>query len=243
MLEIFSTVLIGSRQKNDDRALVNNSVINDGSSVHDKLEFGVIGVFDGVGGYPNGGLAAEITAETLMKLNSKNVNEEDIKKVILQAESKIFVTQINNPSCHKMSTTAAGIYFCDNKALVFNVGDSAVYRYRKPFISLLTKEHTVAHMNRELGLSVNQRDENTLTRSIGSGYSEPDIQQINIFKDDLFIICSDGISKYISDEEFEDIIEKMVDIEKAGEKMIQRALANGSKDNLSIILGRSIQNE
>lgn len=243
MVEIYSKVLIGKRPKNDDRTLVNDKIINDGQNIYTKSGCGIIAVFDGVGGNPNGGLAAEITAKNLICLNTKDIDEGEINKAILHAENEMFSNRLHNPSCYRMSTTAAGVWFNEHRGYIFNIGDSAVYRYRKPFLSLLTKEHTIAQMKKELGLPVTRKDENTLTRSIGSGYSKPDIQEISLYEDDIFLICSDGVSKYISDNELQELIETKSDIVELGNCIIQKALDNDSTDNLSIIVGRSIRNE
>lgn len=238
MFEIFAKSLTGFREKNDDRALVGKSVINTEDDFYTKMipPF-TVAVFDGVGGCAHGDIAAEIAAITFAE--SEPGSEADIGKAVICAQYRILAKQSEGQAYSGMSTTVAGLVMKadSDSAILFNVGDSCVLRYRAPYLSRLNEEHTVASINKALHLPVTLSDENTLTRSLGSRYYEPDIREFKILSDDIYIICSDGIAKYISDTEIENALQD-VSLQNIAKKLICKALNNGSKDNLTLIIIR-----
>ena len=236
MFEIFAKSLTGFRDKNDDRALVGKYIINTEDDFYTKMipPF-TVAVFDGVGGYAHGDVAAEIAANAFSE--SAPGSEEDIGKASCCARDRIFEKQLEGQAYSKMSTTATGLVIKEDKAILFNIGDSCVFRYRAPYVSRLNKEHTIAAINRALGLPVSLSDENTLTRTLGSCYYEPDILELKILDADLYIVCSDGIAKYVSDSDIENAIND-APLQDIAKKLICKALNNGSKDNLTLIIIR-----
>lgn len=236
MFEIFAKSLTGFREKNDDRALVGKSVINTEDDFYTKMipPF-TVAVFDGVGGCAHGDIAAEIAANTFAE--SEPGSEADIGKAVICAQYRILAKQSEGQAYSGMSTTVTGLVMKADRAIMFNTGDSSVLLYRAPYLSRLNAEHTVASINKALHLPVTLSDENTLTRSLGSRYYEPDIREFKILSDDIYIICSDGIAKYISDTEIENALHD-APLQDIGRKLICKALNNGSKDNLTLIIIR-----
>lgn len=234
MFEIFAKSLTGFREKNDDRALVGKSVINTEDDFYTKMvpPF-TVAVFDGVGGCAHGDIAAEIAANTF----AESEPGSEIGKAVFRAQQRILSKQLEGQAYSGMSTTAAGLVMKADRAIMFNTGDSCVLLYRAPYLSRLNAEHTVASINKALHLPVTLSDENTLTRSLGSRYYEPDIREFKILSDDIYIVCSDGIAKYISDTEIENAL-LGAPLQDIGRKLICKALNNGSKDNLTLIIIR-----
>lgn len=226
---------------NDDRALVNRHVVPCG--YYEENSNSVLAVVcDGVGGEAYGDVAAEIAVTNFSKLPDDEITSELISKAIETSNSLILEAQGKNRAQSRMASTIAGIYLDDKGFIAFNVGDSRVIRYRKPYIAQLSTDHTLVEDLKELGLEPKPGQEHVITRYLGGRTATPYIAdgQGQVISGDIFIICSDGISDVITDIEFEDILSGFHSAEELCRQLIEVAISRSSKDNMSVIIIESV---
>lgn len=246
MFEVSCLNLCGNGKKiNDDRAVVNNRVVLN-NSYSDKCDsLCLAAVCDGVGGEKAGYKAAQIAAQSLAVLFDNEPNIETIQATLAVADFIMENISNSNYKYRGMSTTASGIFINAQTAILFNIGDSRVYRYRDPFISQLTIDDTVYEENREIGLPVTENQKHILTKYLGGSGLHPSITDISerFFNHDIYIVCSDGIYDYIDECEMENILHNNEELEVVCKKITEEAQKNNSLDDMSIICVRRIDDE
>jgi len=130
-----------------------------------------------------------------------------------------------------MGTTAA-ILMCGTDSLdIFNVGDSRIYRFRGKKITQLSYDHVEAS---------DYAGKSPLTQCLGIHESEfllePHIVEDVYKKNDIYLLCSDGITDMISDKELENVFQKRMNIPETAQTLMDRALKNGGVDNITVIV-------
>lgn len=237
------------RKTNEDSMLCNGEIINfrdhyessETISVEVQDDAVCFSVADGMGGHEAGEIASRLTLEKLSEQVKKNgvylLNEtEMLKSVIEKIHAEI--TEFGNTSGKKgMGTTLSGAIFNENKFIVFNVGDSRLYIFRDGYLAQKTRDHSLAE---QMGGSV---PKNYITSSIGGGISRITIDLFDLTgkvkKDDLILICSDGLTDIDMDkhyDEIESLIQNNIkDLKKLNSELLAFSLSNGSSDNVSII--------
>lgn len=239
--EIACTVDKGvHHEKNDDRAMVNGTIINE-SSYEGINENNVLAIVcDGVGGENFGNEAAEIVTQVFA--DAKITVRKDIEDTLKLANEKVKEKQKADFMHGQMSTTIAGVYLDKEDAIVFNIGDSSVFRYRSPYMSKLSEDHTLIAELKSLGLPHKRRDEHCITRCLGSDSAIPTIYETFVFERDILLICSDGITDGMDIDTLEDMFLENENqaLSVVCEKLINTAVKNGTTDNMSVILIRKV---
>lgn len=239
-----TTTDMGICQKNDDRVMVNGETMAAGV-MEGIVETAVIAtVCDGVGGYPFGDEAAEITSRVFAGLYGMPLTQSSIEDAVSDANASVLAMQGKDRGHENMSSTVAGIYINNGDFIAFNVGDSKVFRQRDSYLSQLSVDHTFLQESLDLGLFENkseipEKDRHKITRCIGDRTRcQPSftVGKNRVFEGDLFLICSDGLSDVVSNDAIENILSEQIDLSHRCKKLFQAALQNGSRDNISIIL-------
>jgi protein phosphatase len=126
-----------------------------------------------------------------------------------------------------------------------HVGDSRLYLYRAGKLTQLTRDHTVAQSLADAGeISVEQiathRQRHVLTSAIGgnAGMVQADILRARLLNDDRLLLCSDGLTDLISDERIERVLEKTENSQRACDQLVDLALHEGGRDNVTVIVAR-----
>jgi len=172
------------------------------------------------------------------------VDEEAVREIFYEANRRVVEAQSKDSYHRKMCTTAAGVIISKSDFISFNMGDSKVYRFRPPFIMQLSKDHSNFGELIEAGI-INSKDEiseearQTITRYIGSMQAfEPEIKvgQGRVAYQDIFLVCSDGLSDVVTEIEMEEILSKDISLQDMCRELRERAVKNQSIDNISIIL-------
>lgn len=199
-------------------------------------------VADGVGGLKAGGIASYMAVETLRETYYRN-NEDDIeyslRLAIEEANRRVYKLSQQNPEYRGMATTCTSLIFRDGIVAFGHVGDSRAYIIRRGRLELLTEDHTL--VNRLLKESLIKEEEavdhphrNVITRALGLEEEIlVDTGMIELQKDDLFLLCTDGLYSLVDDDEIERVI-AMKPIREAAEELISIAKERGSKDNITI---------
>ena len=243
MIRYAAVTDIGVCDKNDDRILVDGSILSSGY-VNGTVDTSILAVLcDGVGGYQHGDEAANITVKVFTALADIPVTQDIINSTINEANNIVVAKQKTDISYRKMATTIAGIFIQNYDYMIFNIGDSKIYRYRNPYLLQLSVDHTSHQEALNLGLidaiDMENKNNHAITRCIGSDkFCQPNIQTgINrIINSDIFLICSDGLSDVVNIEVLEDTLSQPINLSRKCKMLLELANENKSLDNISIIL-------
>jgi PPM family protein phosphatase len=204
-------------------------------------------VADGMGGHAVGELASKIATDTLphtfFKVNDSPV-EKALRAAILEANQNINRRGTQNRDFQRMGTTCTSLVLCDEGAWVGHVGDSRAYRIRRDRVDQLTFDHSLQWELRRRGrLSAEdttlQKHSNVITRSLGP---EPEVEvdlegPFPVHPDDVFVLCSDGLTAHVSDGEIAAIAHDL----KPGDAcrlLVHLANLRGGTDNCTVIVVR-----
>ena len=133
------------------------------------------------------------------------------------------------------------MYIKGGKAYIANVGDSRVYLYRNGELVQLTEDHTYVNTLLNAGIisqeqaAVDER-KNVITKALGAEDTvEPDFFQLEIVKDDILILCTDGLYDEVDERSMKTILEKDISMSDVCAEMVDAANKNGGHDNITII--------
>ena len=159
------------------------------------------------------------------------------------ANEQVFKLSKTNKQYENMGTTLLATTIKNNKIFVAHVGDCRLYGIRNNKIAQMTSDHTYAMDLFKAGIisreeAENSKDSNVLTRALGTEKNvKADALFCDVFKDDIFIMCSDGLSDMVTDDEiFKIASNSNISIEEKVESLIQSANDNGGKDNIAVIV-------
>jgi protein phosphatase len=233
------------REKNEDSFLINE-------------EHMIYAVADGMGGHLGGDFASQLAAKTLEEViialdtdpettlqeggDGVKIGEYQsyLRYAIRLSSKRIFEKAGADMTLRGMGTTMVAILFRNNKAYIANVGDSRAYRVRKDKIVQITKDHSLVAEQIRAGIIGEEdarvhRFKNIITRSVGfQSDVEADID-IRVVRDgDRFILCSDGLSNMLKDEEIRDVVANN-DLGVACKRLIDIANERGGDDNVTVV--------
>lgn len=201
-------------------------------------------VADGMGGYAGGEVASRIAVETMERAFVDNhfvggTNPETAKDgaqlaaSVHMANRAIWNEAVANPTLAGMGTTLCAARFSPRKERVYlaHVGDSRCYRFRDGKLSQVTRDHTL----KEEGVKGPMGHQ--LTRAVGIGAAvEVDMILVEPKLRDLYLLCSDGLTKMVPDAEIEEILRSCSTASVAVEALVNRANQMGGKDNITVIV-------
>ena len=208
-------------------------------------------VADGMGGHRAGDFASRFTVEVLAEevQNSKETHPEQILGNAIQtANERLMEEAAKDSRLEGMGTTLVAATILDHVLYFANVGDSRLYLINKE-IRQLSKDHSmVEEMVRLGGLTEEEAkhhpDKNIITRAMGvKDKVEPDFFEYRLKGGDTILMCSDGLTNMVDDDEIFQIVKSARDIVEAVETLIQRANENGGSDNFGIVLAQPYADE
>lgn len=205
-------------------------------------------IADGMGGYNAGEVASRLALDKL-KTEKEDLHGKSgfalvskLYQVMRDINNEVYEKAKSDYSFEGMGTTLAGIYFSGNgKGYVFNVGDSRVYLLRQKKLEQITHDHSLVaemvehgELTREEAFDHPQK--NMLTRGIGVNENvNGDVFVIDVYTDDVILLCSDGLTDMLHDKEIEEYLQKE-DLEAAADALLSAALEKGGRDNISFII-------
>lgn len=204
---------------------------------------------DGMGGYNGGEIASSLAVESVKNyvksyFASIQLDRESIlnflKETMEYANKVVYEKSREDEALEEMGTTLEICLIYGNKVFIAHIGDSRVYRIRKNFIRKLTTDHSYVEKLVKDGTITREQaythpKKNMLTQALGCSLDiEPEIMVKGFLKDDVLLICSDGLTNMVSENEIYGIIK--TNIEKANEVLVSRANDNGGLDNISVII-------
>ncbi len=218
-------------------------------------------VADGMGGHRAGDVASTIATSEVAEFfktamaeditwpfpfdASKTEEENRLICGIKLANRKIYDRALGSRDLHGMGTTVVGLLFAPKKNQVYvaHVGDSRCYRVRGGGIEQLTRDHSLIneYLQAMPELPSEQRDnlpKNVITRALGMhDHVQVDVRVDAPHPGDVYVLCSDGLSGMVSDQEIADIVSSHPgDLERAVQTLIARANEHGGEDNVTAIV-------
>jgi len=202
-------------------------------------------VADGMGGAKAGEVASALAVEAVENApDSGQPAEEQLAAIVRSANRRIYDLAVADESRRGMGTTLTLVKVHDDEISIAHVGDSRAYRMRDGELSQLTRDHSlVAELERSGQITAEAAEHHPqrsiITRALGP---EPDVEvdtyTLTGRDDDLFLICSDGLTSMISDDEVTSILRSASSLDEAAEALVLAANQSGGKDNITVILFR-----
>jgi protein phosphatase len=215
-------------------------------------ELGLFIVSDGMGGHQGGETASAIAVETIIESVRKAQQKktwdpiETMKRAIETASQAIFNKALAEPRLNGMGTTTTAALFSKNKITLGHVGDSRCYYLRPGALWQATRDHSLVQEKLRAGLITRaqvktDKMKNVITRSVGfEDNVDVEIYQMDASRGSCFLLCSDGLSGLLDDQEICKIAQRDVfeakNPQKAVTDMIAAANANGGDDNITTII-------
>ena len=202
-------------------------------------------VADGMGGARAGEVAARLAAAALEEMSTDALGEEAVTSLIEKANSRIWERSLADPATAGMGTTvtAALVDAAEGTVTIGHVGDSGAYRLRGDSFQQLSTDHSLVAELVQSGVLTPEEAErhpqrSAITRALGTDPAvEVEVQTIPGEIGDLFLLCSDGLSVMLGDDEIAAAIKSAErDPQAAGEALVAAANAHGGEDNITVVL-------
>ncbi|MGM0844550.1 MAG: Stp1/IreP family PP2C-type Ser/Thr phosphatase [Bacillota bacterium] len=227
------------RQHNEDSVGVFNNKDGDCLAV----------VADGMGGHRAGDVASTLTINKLEelwksqeKITTADQAENWLRDKISEINLEVFNHSQSNKECEGMGTTVVAAICTKNFATVVNIGDSRGYILNESGFSQLTEDHSLVNELVRSG-EISKEDaehhprKNVLLRALGTDEKvEMDTRTIIFEEDDILLLCSDGLSNKVSEDEMKDILSGSDELDEAGKQFITLANENGGEDNITLAI-------
>jgi len=206
---------------------------------------GLFLVADGVGGRLGGAVASQIVVDVFSKVFSQR-HQEDLRRVVESTielcNQKIYEDARSNPELDGMATTIAMLAVEGKRAIVAHVGDSRVYRYDRKGLICLTEDHSEVGEALRAGLitaaqAAQHPRRNVISRALGAELEvEPDFREIEIDDRTSFVLCSDGVTRHVTDQEIARLMKNGQRPETICERLKQLCYQGGAEDNLTAVV-------
>jgi len=227
-------------------------------------QLGLAVLADGMGGYKAGEVASAIAVNLIMeeiRQGAAQIGRSEIddatgfcketlllKDAIEQANTTIHQTAKSQPQCKGMGTTVVSVLFYDDRMTVGHVGDSRLYRLRGDVFEQITVDHSLLQELVDKGFYTPEQardslNKNLVTRAVGVDADvKPDLQEEPVEPGDTFVLCSDGLSDLVADDDIHSTLKEYGNnLEEAASVLVNMANENGGKDNISVILARALK--
>ncbi|HEY7613600.1 MAG TPA: protein phosphatase 2C domain-containing protein [Gemmatimonadales bacterium] len=215
-------------------------------------------VADGVGGAARGETASRLALTAVTKYVTRSMrcyygaSDSDqefydaLKEGAEQCHAELRRLGEEDLDYSGMATTLTLYLGVWPRAYLLQVGDSRCYLLRDGELSQITRDQTMAQEMVDLGVMKREevagtRFEHTLTSSIGGRHTEPKVTRVDMSWGHVLLLCSDGLTRHVSDERIRDVLRSMTSAKQATETLLQEALDGGGTDNITIVVGRAVQ--
>ncbi len=222
---------------------------------------GLVVLADGMGGHRGGEIASSMTVDTVIgelqqhlpEIETGSIDDASgfsmesicIQDAVVAANELVYKTAEANPEHKGMGTTIVVLQFYNNSFSLAHIGDSRCYRLRNDKFEQITKDHSLLQELIDRGFYTpeearNSMNKNLVTRALGiDPIVMPDIQEDIVLKNDIYLLCSDGLTDLVEDKDIYLTIKQFsANLEEAAKQLITKANQNGGKDNISVMLCR-----
>jgi serine/threonine protein phosphatase PrpC len=216
-----------------------------------SVEHGVFVVCDGMGGAAAGEIASSIAVdEVLTRLSSSDRNGAPLpqlaEEAICAANDAIFSRAQRNYKLSGMGTTLVALVVEEHRVWVLNIGDSRCYRLRGGQLEQLTLDHSLVEEQVRLGRmshaeALRSPLRNMITRALGTqSRVTPDCFEMQAERGDLFLLCSDGLTRELADPAIRSILAVELPLEDRCSRLVEAAKKAGGHDNITCILVQAV---
>jgi serine/threonine protein phosphatase PrpC len=231
-----------------DRGLSEKRPLNEDSFLADPQRR-IFAVADGVGGAQAGEVASQTAMEVLdeaFRHQEKDADIEDLMEIAIQrANNSIYRMAQEHPKLSMMATTVVALHLDGRRATIGHVGDSRLYRLTPDGqLHRETRDHSIVEEEVRAGRmtkeqAANHPSRNVISRALGAEDDvEVDLKTIEVEDGTAFLLCSDGITRHIPDEEIREMLLSGQDIDTICEEMKKRCYERGAEDNLTAVIVR-----
>ncbi len=223
---------------------------NNEDAFHIDEEKGVWAVADGMGGAAAGELASGIFAQAVRDVFSESGTEPgrdpaELIQAVFQSANERIRRHVEEIASHKgMGCTAELLAFSNGEIVLGHIGDSRTYRYRNGGLRQITRDHSLVQEQIEQGFITVQEARkhplrNVILRAVGisDGFAL-DIVKVKPQINDIFLLCSDGLTDMIGDEQIRDVMASDSTLEDKADALVELAKAAGGNDNITVVLCR-----
>ena len=203
---------------------------------------GICGVADGMGGHNAGEVASRIAADRILeRLRGKEPSRDMMKAALIDVNRAVFAEQTSHPEYSGMGTTLTVLWEGEKEVFIGHIGDSRAYLLRDGRLTQITQDHSLVQEMVSQGLITKEEAlvhpyRNVITRAVGTDpYVESDCLIQDKIKGDIWLLCSDGLSNFVPDSVIEQTLSEQP-ADSAADLLLQTALRNGGKDNISLLI-------
>lgn len=203
----------------------------------------VFAVADGMGGHLAGEVASRMAIEAVQRMARENERPgiAALREAVACAHETILTHAQDHIECAGMGTTLSVLWLGENYAYIAHVGDSRIYRLREGSLTQITQDHSLVEELVRAGLITREQARthprrNIITRALGThGENEPDMLVTDVQDGDVFLLCTDGLTGMVPDDEIERTL-RDCGMEAAADRLLALALDAGGRDNVTLIL-------
>lgn len=199
-------------------------------------------VADGMGGHAAGEVASEIAVRVLSELAPEHPDGEALGRAIEEANRAVIQAAREGRGRQGMGTTMTAAMVEGERLVIAQVGDSRAYLLHQGKLQQLTRDHSLMADMIEAGQLTPEEarthpQRSVITRALGSdAHLHPDIYEINVETGDRLLICSDGLSGMIFDDQIENTLRRVQDPQRCASQLVNEAIAAGGHDNVTVIV-------
>ena len=214
-----------------------------------SVENGVYVVCDGMGGAAAGEIASSLAVDEMMRLlTSRDAAHsllDDAENAVASANAAIYLRAQHSQNLSGMGTTLVTLLAEDQRGWMINVGDSRGYRMRNSRLEQITLDHSLVEEQVRMGRMdpvEAQRSpfKNVITRALGTQSSvTPDIFELETEPGDLFLLCSDGLTRELADSVIEWLLRLDLPLQEMCARLVAAANDAGGHDNITCLLVRA----
>ncbi len=227
-------------------------------------DIGLFVLADGMGGYNAGEVASGLAVKTIVSMMREAYAAYPLEGIdsatglmrpsimlrdaVQRANKIIHQTAKTHAQCNGMGTTVVAALFYDDRIVSAHVGDSRLYRVRDGVLEQLTSDHSLLQELVDRGIYTRAEAEratskNFVTRALGvEATVEVDVREHRALPTDRYLMCSDGLSDMVEDQEImHHAAQNPVDLRALGQTLVMRANDNGGRDNISVLLTQVVE--
>lgn len=215
---------------------------------------GLLVLADGMGGHKAGEVAAKEAVAALCRALKKKISpaktytlpafQDLLKRGIVHANGVVYKMGQSQYDLRGMGTTLCCLLFHPDGLVFAHVGDSRIYRWRSGELEQLTRDHSLLRDLVDQGqLSDRQATDflykNIITKAVGTESKvDPSVQVTTVLPEDVYLMCSDGLSDLLTAEEIADILEHSSSMEKTARILVDKANEAGGRDNITVVIAK-----
>ena len=199
-------------------------------------------VADGMGGHEAGEVASEIAVATIQECAPRNADAEELGKAVRQANRDIIDASLTGRGRPGMGTTCTAAILEGDRLVIAQVGDSRAYLLHGGELTQLTRDHSLMANMIEAGQITPEEarvhpNRSVITRALGNEPDTvPDLYEINVEAGDKLLLCSDGLTSMVEDEDIQAIMNRQSDPQRCAALLVNEAIAAGGSDNITVIV-------